>query len=182
MCEPTIWIAIGATVLAGAYTADAQNKQGKAAAKQSEEDSKVMLQQASQAKEIGNIEEERHLKRVRQMISSQRTAAAANGIDTNFGSPLDLQAETAGLGAADAQQIRTNALREAWGFKVGSVNSLNRASAARTGGRNAAIGTLLTTAASAASIYSAGSGSQMKTKKIPGLGDYNNSGYAANIA
>ena len=165
MCEPTTWAMIAATVAAGLYTADAQNKQGKAIAKQEVENSKSADIAAEQTRQIGNIEEERYLKRVRQLIGTQRATAAAQGLDPNEGSALDLQTETAGLGAQDALQIRMNAMRQAWGLNVEGVNALNRASAARTGGRNAAIGTLLTTAASAASsAYGSGSGS-MKTSK-----------------
>lgn len=155
---------VAATLVAGAYTADAQNQQGKAIAKQEVENSKSANIAAEQTRQIGNIEEERYLKRVRQLIGTQRATAAAQGLDPNEGSALDLQAETAGLGAQDALQIRMNAMRQAWGLNVEGVNSLNRASAARTGGRNAAIGTLLTTAASAAGSAYGGSGS-MKTSK-----------------
>ena len=43
-------------------------------------------------------------------------------------------------------------MREAWGFKVDATNQRNAGRAARAQGRNAAIGTLLTTGASMAGM------------------------------
>lgn len=58
-----------------------------------------------------------HRKKVRQLIGSQRAALAAQGIDVNAGSAMDVQLDTASLGAQDAETIKNNAWREAWGLR-----------------------------------------------------------------
>jgi general stress protein YciG len=49
-----------------------------------------------------------------------------------------VQADAAYLGALDAAQIRRNAEREAWGFKVEAADRRMAADVARKGGRAAA--------------------------------------------
>jgi hypothetical protein len=150
MCEPTTLaiIGLGLTAVggyqqyqAGRANADYQEQLG-------ERNAEIGRRQAAQERDIGNIDEERHLRKVRQMLGAQRAAGAANGLDINSGSALDLQAETAGFGAADASTIRSNALRRAWGLEVGAVNDLNAGRADAAASRNAATGTLITTGAS----------------------------------
>lgn len=159
MCDPATLLisSLALTGASGLYGAAAANEAGKAEQRVADQNAAVARQQAEQAKQIGNIEEERQLRRVRAALGSQRAAIAANGLDVNSGTALDLQAETAGFGAADALNLRANALRQAWGFDVESVNQTNRGRAARTAGRNQAIGTLLTTGAGmAGQAYSGG--------------------------
>lgn len=169
MCNPAIipilqWVGAGLAVVGGVQQARAAKAAGEYAAEVDEQNAKIGRQQADQARQIGNMEEERQMRRVRAAVASQRAAQAANGLDVNSGTALDLQAETAGFGAADALNIRANALRQAWGFEVGAVNDINSASAARAGGRNAATGTLLTTGAQVVGMYSNSGGFGMAGK------------------
>ncbi len=161
MCEPTT-IAYGlAAVLAvagGVQTARAQKAAGEAQAQADEANARIGRQQADQARQIGNMEEERQMRRVRAAVATQRATQAANGLDVNSGTALDLQAETAGFGTADALNLRSNAIRQAWGFEVGAVNDINSASAARAAGSNAATGTMLTTASQVAGMYGSTNG------------------------
>lgn len=159
MCEPTTLAiaSLALTGVSGVYQASAARAAGRYEQQVAERNATIAEQQAEQAKQIGNIEEERQLRRVRAALGTQRAALAANGLDVNSGSALDLQAETAGFGAADALNLRSNALRQAWGFQVEATNMRNAGRAARAQGRNAAIGTLLTTGASmAGQAYGAG--------------------------
>jgi len=153
------------TGASGLYGAAAANEAGKAEQRAADQNAAVARNQAEQAKQIGNVEEERQLRRVRAALGSQRAAIAANGLDVNTGTALDLQAETAGFGAADALNLRANALRQAWGFDVDAVNQTNRGRAARAAGRNQAIGTLLTTGASM--VGQAYSGGMFGAKSTP---------------
>lgn len=158
MCEPTTIAAYGALILAAAGTAatiDANNKNAEYQSEQAAEDAKAQRNQADQAKQIGNIDEERRLRQVRQMVGAQRAAAAANGLDPNEGTPLDLQTQTAGIGAEDAMTLRLNAMRQAWGLEVGAVNSMNYGAAAKVNAKNQNTGTLLTGLGQAANAYSA---------------------------
>lgn len=61
-------------------------------------------------------------KQARNIISEQRVALAAQGIDIDSGSALEIQEDTAMLGEREAQTIRNNAWREAWGYKVEALN------------------------------------------------------------
>lgn len=164
MCNPAIipvlqWVGAGLAVVGGVQQARAAKAAGEAQAQADETNARIGRTQAEQARQIGNMEEERQMRRVRAAVATQRATQAANGLDVNSGTALDLQAETAGFGAADALNLRSNAIRQAWGFEVGAVNDLNSASAARSAGRNAATGTMLTTAANAFSFV----GRQMNT-------------------
>lgn len=80
--------------------------------------------QAQDAVKRGNKEAAGHLKKTRGMVGSQRAAIAAQGIDVSEGSAMDIQTETMEMGIADAQTIRNNARREAFGFRTQSSNYL----------------------------------------------------------
>lgn len=151
MCEPATLTAlsIGATVLAGGVQAYGQRQQAKYESEVAQQNAKIADMQAENAKQIGSIEEERQRARVRQMIATQRVSFAANNVDAATGTAAEVLGDTAGYGFADAAMIRSNALREAWGFKVDASNERSRAKSARYNGRIGALGTLLTTGAQA---------------------------------
>lgn len=182
MCNPAIipvlqWVGAGLAVVGGVQAARAQKAAGEYQAQVDEQNAKVGRQQADQARQIGNMEEERQMRRVRAAVATQRAAQAANGLDVNSGTALDLQAETAGFGTADALTMRSNAIRQAWGFEVGAVNDINSASASRAAGSNAATGTMLTTAANAFSfVGGAAGGKGVKPTKTYNPGRLDKSG------
>jgi hypothetical protein len=81
---------------------------------------------------------------------------AANGIEIDSGSPLDVLMDTAQLGELDALTIRANAEREAYGFRSQQGNLTAQAGLTQMAGRNAvtagyigAGSTLLSSAATA---------------------------------
>ena len=78
--------------------------------------------QAEDAVDRGFEAESRFRSQVRGAIGAQRAAFAGGNIDVSFGSAVDVQADAAFLGEMDALQIRTNAAREAWGYKVQATN------------------------------------------------------------
>lgn len=82
--------------------------------------------QAQDAIRRGEEEAEEYKRRVRQVIGAQRAAFGAQGVDVSFGSPLDIQEETAQLGALDALMIKNNAWREAWGYRVQALDYRRR--------------------------------------------------------
>lgn len=90
--------------------------------------------QAQDAVERGAQEENRYRTQIRAAIGSQRSGQAANNVDVGFGSSVDVQADAAFLGELDALTIRTNAAREAWGYKVQATDFRNRAKVARQTG------------------------------------------------
>lgn len=103
-----------------------------------DQNAKYAEQQAADAIQVGQEAEYRHRAGVRGLVGSQRAASAAQGIDIDSGSALDIQLESVGIGELDALTIRNNAAREAWGYKVEAADLRNRGALAQYAGRNAA--------------------------------------------
>jgi len=111
----------------------------------------ISERRARDALERGKIEEQQKREEVSQLQGRQKAAMAANGIDVNFGSPLDVLVSTATLGEQDALTIRKNSANEAYDYRVDAANgradaSLRRSNAAntRSAGNLNAFGTILT--------------------------------------
>lgn len=113
---------------------EAQQEAAESQAELAEFNAEVADLQAKDALDRGAEAENRFRTAVRGIIGSQRAAIAAANIDVGFGSALDVQEDAARLGEHDALQIRTNAAREAWGFKVESEDLRRRAQIAREEG------------------------------------------------
>lgn len=81
--------------------------------------------QANDALQRGQVAEERQRQITGQRLGTQTAALAAQGTDL-AGSPTDILGDTARAGELDAQTIRSNAAREAWGYQVqGQTQSAN---------------------------------------------------------
>ncbi|HEY9146833.1 MAG TPA: hypothetical protein VIN36_09130 [Thiobacillus sp.] len=87
----------------------------------------VNEQQAQDALARGDEAVSEHQRKVDQLKGRQRAVMAANGLDLGEGSALNILTDTDLLGAYDAQVIRKNAEREAWGHRAQA--GLNRYSA-----------------------------------------------------
>ena len=90
--------------------------------------------QAQDAVERGAEQEGMYRAKIRGTIGTQRTMYGEGNIDVGYGSAADVQADSAFLGELDALTIRTNAAREAWGYKVQSEDLRARATIARKEG------------------------------------------------
>lgn len=138
-------------LLAGAGTATSaygQVKQGRAAkqqgqAQQGAAESEAQLSdynasvadlQAIDAEQRGEEEASRYRAGVRGIVGEQRTGFAASGVEAGSGSALDVQADAAFLGELDALTVKTNAAREAWGYKVQATDLRKRAEIQRKEG------------------------------------------------
>lgn len=111
---------------------------------------KLSERRAKDAEERGAREEQQKRLEIASLQGRQRAAMAANGVDLDFGSPLDTLIDTAYLGEIDALTIRRNAAHEAYDHRVDAVNgradaALSRANASNTmlGGYLNAAGTVL---------------------------------------
>lgn len=102
--------------------AQAGKKVAEANAQISDYNAQVSELQSQDAVERGFEAESRFRTQVRGAIGAQRAAFAAGNVDVSFGSAVDVQADAAFLGEMDALQLRTNAAREAWGYKVQATN------------------------------------------------------------
>lgn len=154
MCSPVAFLAASAlfTGFGAIQQASAARQQGEYEAAVANNNAKVAQQQAENERQIGNIEEEQHRRRVRQALGAQRAALAANGIDTTSGTALDLQTETAQFGEEDALTIRANAARKAWGYEVEAGNYKAQAIGAKARAKNTAMGSYLGGAANLAGL------------------------------
>lgn len=63
--------------------------------------------------------------------SRQRVAMAANGIDLSEGTAVNVLASTDYIGEVDANEIRANAVKAAWGYRTQAANSMNSATMRR---------------------------------------------------
>lgn len=155
MCNPAL-IMVGASVLGGVMKGKAEKEAGEEAQRVANQNAMIAEAQAEQARQIGGIEEQRALQNVRRTIGSQRAAFGAMNVEASSGSALDVQLETAKMGAADATIARANAMREAWGFEVEAQQQRESGRFARRAGVNAQRATLLTTAGNAYRSYYGG--------------------------
>ena len=100
---------------------------------------KVALWKAQDAKDRGAKEEAAFRTKVAQLKGRQKSALAASGVEIGDGSALDILGDTAALGELDALTIRSNAEREAYEQKVNASNLAANASMKRMGANNAII-------------------------------------------
>lgn len=119
-----------AAAAAGTHAKEASDSQ----ADLSDWNAQVADLQATDAIARGAQQESRFRASVRTMIGSQRAGLAASNVDVGFGSAVDVQADAAYLGELDALTIRTNAAREAWGYKVSAEDLRKRAEIQRKEG------------------------------------------------
>lgn len=181
--------AVGAGVsIAGAVQgADAQRKAGESSAQAAEFQAAQGRRNAAMAERAavdtearGNVDANKVRAQGRQVGAAQRVGLAASNIEGSSGSALALQEQTAAMSELDAQTVKNNAAREAWGyrsqgaeFNSQAYQSDKQAQYERDAGDSRAIGSLLGgfgqaagMAASAAS-YWAGRGG---TSTGPGVG------------
>lgn len=166
MCNPAaIYIGVTlASAAASAYSSYSQGQQAQSMYKyqsaMAERNAQISELQARDIEKQGAIEEAQHRLKVQGMIGEQKSAIAAGGVAVDTGSPLDILADTAGLGEFDAQVIRSNARKQAWAARTQAQGYLAEAGALNTAGSNAyrngtvgAAGSLLSGASSVASKW-----------------------------
>lgn len=148
MCDPVTLtvLTVAATVItAGAqvYAGAAAKSQGKFEAQVAERNAK--LEEASRADAMSrrNVEQMRLWRKVSQQLGEQRAEAAASGLDVNFGSPSQLQADTLMIGEEDSTTLNENFIKEFKGYDIRASNYRVEGLAARTRGNAAFTGSLL---------------------------------------
>lgn len=66
-----------------------------------------------------------------QLKHTQRASMAANGIDLGSDTAAQILTTTDLMGEIDAQQVKTNAVRSAWGYRTQGTNAANEAAMKR---------------------------------------------------
>ena len=148
MCNPLLIVA-GATIVAGGYTAYAQNEQGKYQSKVAKNNALTASRMAEAATQKGVRDEQRLRMQIAHQRSGQRAAFGASGREIT-GSASNILADTAMMGELDALTLRYNAGLESYGYETEANNFMAQSNLDKMSGKQAATGTLLTTAASVA--------------------------------
>ena len=157
MCEPvTLGIMAGASLLGAGASAYSQYQQGQFAKEMGERNAQVQDAKALEAVRMGSVAEERQRAITRQTMGAQRAAMAGTGLEVDSGSFGDILADTAKFGELDAQTVRTNALKEAWGLQTDALDSRIQGRMAGKAVTMNAAGTLLSGASQAFGMYKRG--------------------------
>jgi len=136
-------LAVASTVASGVMAAGGAIKQGQAAKAQARyqsqverNNSQIATWQAQDAVDRGKIAEQRQRLQVARLAGTQRATFGSSGVELSSGSPLDVLGDTAQLGELDALTIRSNAEREAYGFRAQSQNLQAQSGLTQLAGRN----------------------------------------------
>lgn len=156
---------VGMSTVGSIFSAMSQKDMLKSQARMAEINAKIADGNARNAIRVGTIEETRVKLATAQAKSTQRTQITSSGIDiAGSNTALARLTGTDVIGEVDAQTVRSNALRAAWGHRFDAGNMRRQATSAR---------------ASAASISPALAG---LTSLINGAGQVASSWYSMNKA
>ncbi len=120
-----------------------QLAQGKQDAATAETNRRLAEQQANDALLRGTKDEARYRRQIAQVAGQQKADFGARNVAVT-GTALDLLSDTAMVGEEDAQTIRNNAAREAWGYRNQASEASRWGANQLNNSRGQAIGTLLT--------------------------------------
>ena len=147
MCADPITVSvIAATALsagASVYQGYSAKQQGKYEQNVANANAVMERDAAYDAQSRGKQEELNRWRQVAQARSAATAAFAANGFDTSFGTPVDVDADTLGVGYQDAQTIRENYERETRGYQISASNYEAQGRSARQRGNAAFASSLL---------------------------------------
>jgi hypothetical protein len=162
--------------LYGAYT---QSQAAKAQAGYQEKVAEMNARQATEsaddAKQRGRSDAADIRRRTKSTVGAQRAALAAQGIDVDSGSAIELQDETEIIGEIDMTRATVNAMREAFGYNTQAIDYRSRSQFNSLAARNVARNTMITGFVGGGSQIASGYGDytsrRMKVPKSSG-GDY----------
>lgn len=137
------------------FSAYSSMENGKYLDKISKQNAAVSNRAAADSIQRGAIDADEQRKETQQVIGSQRTGFAANGIDVNTGTAGQIQNDSAALGELDALTLINNAAREAYGYKVQAIDQRQQGKLAKYQGKMDAIGSILGGAEKAATFGAA---------------------------
>lgn len=135
----------GFSSLASAYSqSQAMGAQAAFQAQQNETNARLAERQAGDAIDRGDRTAEEIAKQGGKIEGSQRAALAAQGVVVDSGSAGEVTAETRDLVAKDIRTAKSNAWREAWGYKVQANNARGTGRMMEIAGNANAQSTILT--------------------------------------
>lgn len=126
-------VVIGLMAVSAAVSAYASYKQAAAQKNAAQFNADVAKQnaqvagiQAQQAGEQGVAREDAYNRKLAALMGDQRAELASTGADVNTGSALELQQDTAGLGAQDLATIRQDTRNSVWQARLGQTSALDQ--------------------------------------------------------
>ena len=157
------------------YAAKGQKMQLRLQARMAELNAKMADSQARDALMQGQRAEQAVRMQGAQVKSAQRVAMGASGVDLSSETSVALQTSTEFLSELDANTVKANALRAAWGHRMNAVNYrgqaiMGRAQASAISPAMAAFSTMLTQGAQFGQTYASFKNAGMlgSTKAAPG--------------
>jgi hypothetical protein len=172
-----IYYAMAAMAAGSAYSsyqqAEAQKEAADYQAQVNANNAKVADWQANDALERGNQAVEDHMRKVAALKGTQTASMAARGLDLSAGTPLNILSDTDYFGQIDANTIKANAAREAWGYKVQGNNAsanqtlLSWQSSNISPSRSAGLSLLGSATSAAGSYYGRSSGVSAQQSPAP---------------
>lgn len=136
MCGPALYVmAAGAGMTAvGAYNSARANQVAlEGQANDADRNATISDWQASEAMRTGQQQEQNVLAQYGKAKSTQRATMAANGVDISEGSPVDVLATTDFYRDVDAQTVRANTIKSAWGYSTQATQYRDQATNLRNG-------------------------------------------------
>lgn len=130
-------VGTGVSIYGAMQTASAQSAAANAQAQQARNNAVLAGRAADDATARGDIAAQQKANQTAQLLGQQRVGLAANGVDPNSGSALDLQSDVAGNGELDQLTIKSNAAREAAGYQAQGMNYSTQASIDEADSQNA---------------------------------------------
>lgn len=140
------WVYVGVavvTLVAGAAEANQQRQAGRANQQIAENNARLDEVQAQDEANLGARESQQSAWRTRALIGQQKAAIAASGLDSELGTPFDIQTDAALFGGADKSAIQMDAARKAWGFQSSALNNRNQGALANWQGQASSKVTIL---------------------------------------
>lgn len=119
------------SVVGGYYGAASQKSSLELAADLDEINARISERAAQGELLRGEREYQASRLRTAALKSRQRVAMAANGIDLSEGTAVNVLTSTDYIGEVDANEIRANAVKAAWGYRTQASNSLSSATMRR---------------------------------------------------
>lgn len=111
-------ISAGGTLLGGLATMSQMNYQAKVA----ENNAKIAQQNATAAEQAGEQQAAAQSRKEAAQMGAIVASQAANGIDVNTGSAVDVQESQRELGKLDTENVMRNAEMQAYGYRTQSTN------------------------------------------------------------
>lgn len=132
MCPPVLAVAATAVTAAGqVLNGIGQSQQYRYQAQVDDQNSRLAADQARDSIDNTNLEAQRRYRQLADTEGRQQAAMAASGVDLNFGSPADVQRDTAMIGGEDIGQIYKAGYQRTRGFDIDGWNSRSQAAANR---------------------------------------------------